>query len=186
MSRVPARAFVLVALIALLFTSAASAQVLGSRTLGKGDRGWDVVTLQHVLGMNGYDAGPADGIFGGMTKRAVKHFQRRRGLAADGRVGPLTTHSLAMDWRVRTASYYGPGLWGNRTACGGVLRRHMRGVAHRSLPCGTRVAVYANGRIAIFPVIDRGPYTSGVALDLTKAAAQRLALTTTQSVRFGW
>jgi rare lipoprotein A len=101
-------------------------------------------------------------------------------------VGPLTTHALAYSWRVRTASYYGPGLWGNRTACGKVLRRGMRGVAHRTLPCGTDVAVYANGRIAIFPVIDRGPYTKGVALDLTKAAANRLRLTTTQSVRFGW
>jgi rare lipoprotein A (peptidoglycan hydrolase) len=48
------------------------------------------------------------------------------------------------------------------------------------------MAVYANGRIAIFPVIDRGPYTDGVALDLTRAAARRLGVTTTQSVRFGW
>jgi peptidoglycan hydrolase-like protein with peptidoglycan-binding domain len=181
-----ARTLALAALTVLLTATAAHAAVLGSRTLGKGDRGWDVVTLQRVLGMNGYNPGPADGIFGGMTRHAVKSFQRRRGLTADGRVGPLTTHALAYLWRVRTASYYGPGLWGNRTACGKVLRRGMRGVAHRTLPCGTDVAVYANGRIAIFPVIDRGPYTKGVALDLTKAAASRLRLTTTQSVRFGW
>ena len=62
----------------------------------------------------------------------------------------------------------------------------MLGVAHRSLPCGTRVFVYANGRLRGFPVIDRGPYTSGIALDLTKAAADKLGMTTTQSVRFGW
>jgi peptidoglycan hydrolase-like protein with peptidoglycan-binding domain len=179
------RAFVLVAFIALLFASTASAGVLGWRTIGKGDHGGDVVVLQRVLGMNGYHPGPVDGIFGGKTKRAVKSFQRKHRLQADGRVGPVTTHALSFRWPVRTASYYGPGLWGNRTACGGVLRHGVRGVAHRSLPCGTRVAVYANGRIAFFPVIDRGPYTNGVALDLTRAAARMLRLTTTQDIRFG-
>jgi rare lipoprotein A (peptidoglycan hydrolase) len=180
------RSLILFALIALLAASSADAAVLGSRTLGKGDRGWDVLTLQRVLGMKGYHPGPADGIFGGRTKHAVKAFQRRRGLTVDGRVGPMTTHALSFSWPVRTATYYGPGLWGNRTACGKVLRKGVRGVAHRTLPCGTQMAVYANGRIAIFPVIDRGPYTDGVALDLTRAAARRLGVTTTQSVRFGW
>jgi rare lipoprotein A (peptidoglycan hydrolase) len=59
-------------------------------------------------------------------------------------------------------------------------------VAHRTLACGTRVAVYANGRIAIFPVVDRGPHTKGVSLDLTKAAAARLRVHHTTSVRAGW
>jgi peptidoglycan hydrolase-like protein with peptidoglycan-binding domain len=180
------RVLILVVLSSLLFAAAAGAQVLGSRTLARGDHGWDVVTLQRVLGMNGYHPGPADGVFGRKTKRAVKQFQRRRGLSADGRVGPLTTHALSFSWPVRTATYYGPGLWGNRTACGKVLRHGIRGVAHRTLPCGTPVAVYANGRIAIFPVIDRGPFTSGVALDLTRAAARRLSVSSTQTVRFGW
>lgn len=185
MTKVLKRAFILVALVALLFSTTAEAGVLGWRPLGKGDHGGDVVVLQRVLGMIGYNPGPADGIFGRGTKRAVKQFQRRRGLTVDGRVGPVTTHTLAFGWPVRTASYYGPGLWGNRTACGKVLRRGTAGVAHRSFPCGTPVAVYANGRIAIFPVIDRGPYRSGVAIDLTRAAARPLHVTTTQDVRFG-
>jgi peptidoglycan hydrolase-like protein with peptidoglycan-binding domain len=181
-----ARTFVLVAFIALLSTAAtAKAGVLGWRTLGKGDKGGDVVVLQRVLGMNGYDAGPVDGVFGRQTKRAVKRFQRRRHLTADGRVGPLTTHALSFGWPVKTASYYGPGLWGNRTACGTVLRKSTQGVAHRTFPCGARVAVYANARISIFRVIDRGPYRDGVALDLTRASARRLHVSTTQDVRFG-
>jgi rare lipoprotein A (peptidoglycan hydrolase) len=180
------RAFMLAAFIALLSTAAsAEAGVLGWRTLGKGDHGGDVVVLQRVLDMNGYRPGPADGIFGRHTKHEVKRFQRRHGLTVDGRVGPVTTHTLAFAWPVRTASYYGPGLWGNRTACGKVLRRGTVGVAHRSYPCGARVAVYANGRIAIFPVIDRGPYRDGVSLDLTRASARTLHVTTTQDVRFG-
>src|SRR5215213_9380386 len=108
---------------ALLAVTAAPAQAatLGERTLHKGSRGSDVITLQRVLGMKGYAVGPADGVFGPRTKRAVKRFQRRRGLAADGRVGPLTTHALAFSWKIRTASLFGPGLYGNRTACGFTL-----------------------------------------------------------------
>ena len=163
-----------------------SAYTLGQRVLEKGDRGDDVVTLQRILGMKGYPVGGADGVFGRRTKVAVKRFQRRRHLQADGRVGPATTRALARTWGVRTATYYGPGLYGNRTACGFTLRHRTRGVAHRSLPCGTRVPVYRNGLIAIFPVIDRGPHTSGVQLDLTHAAARKLGMRTTSAVRAGY
>ena len=175
------------ALLALLVAAApAAASTLGQRTLEKGDRGDDVDTPQRVLAMTGYSVGGADGDFGRRTKVAVKHFQHRRRLTADGRVGPATTRALARTWGLRTASYYGPGLYGNRTACGFTLRHRTRGVAHRSLPCGAPVPVYRNGRIAIFPVIDRGPYTRGVQLDLTHAAARKLGLSTTSAVRAGY
>ena len=180
------RILLLSIVLALVAAVSAQARVLGTRTLGRGDHGWDVVTLQRVLAMDGFSAGAADGWFGRKTLRAVKRFQRRRGLAVDGRVGPVTTHELAHRWNLWTASWYGPGLWGNKTACGQILRKRLRGVAHRTLACGTRVAVYANGRIAIFPVVDRGPHTNGVSLDLTKAAAQRLRVNHTTSVRAGW
>ena len=160
----------------------AEASVLGSRTLARGDHGSDVATLQRVLATDGFPAGSADGIFGRRTHRAVRRFQRSRGLAVDGRVGPATTRALAGGWVLRTASYYGPGLWGNRTACGQVLRRGLVGVAHRTLPCGTRLAVYTHGRLAIFRVIDRGPYVSGRWIDLTVAAARQLRINSTTSV----
>src|SRR4051794_32408739 len=105
------RVSILVALIALLFSATAEGGVLGWRTVSKGDHGGDVVVPQRVLGMNASPPAPADGIFGRHTKREVKRFQRRHGLTVDGRVGPVTTHTLAFAWPVRTASYYGPGLW---------------------------------------------------------------------------
>lgn len=167
-------------------TTTAQARTLGQRTLSKGAHGDDVITLQRVLAMKGYSVGGADGAFGQRTKVAVKHFQHRRRLKADGRVGPATTRALARTWGVRTATYYGPGLYGNRTACGFTLRHRTRGIAHRSLPCGARVPVYRNGLIAIFPVIDRGPMTRGVQLDLTHAAARKLGMSTTSAVRAGY
>src|SRR5688500_6354796 len=36
-------------------------------------------------------------------------------------------------------TWYGPGFYGNRTACGQRLTRSTQGVAHRTLPCGTKV-----------------------------------------------
>jgi rare lipoprotein A (peptidoglycan hydrolase) len=170
----------------LLTAVPAHAYVLGDRSLKKGSRGGDVVTLQRVLTMKGYSLGSADGVFGRLTKRAVRSFQKRRRLVADGIVGPVTTRALADTWEVRTATYYGPGLYGNRTACGKVLRPHTRGIAHRSLPCGKAVPIYHNGRIGIFRVIDRGPYTDGVALDLTARSARRVGMRSTSAVRAGY
>lgn len=71
------------------------------------------------------------------------------------------------------ATWYGPGFYGNRTACGKRLRSGTLGVAHRSLPCGTKVAILYRGRTITVPVIDRGPYTSAD-YDLTEETAERL------------
>src|SRR3712207_9322983 len=59
-------------------------------------------------------------------------------------------------YRVALASWYGPGLYGNRTGCGGRLTYGKLGVAHKSLPCGTKVTFRHRGRSVRVPVIDRG------------------------------
>jgi len=77
-------------------------------------------------------------------------------------------------WRVAGASWYGPGLYGNGVACGGTLRPSTIGVAHKTLPCGTMVKFKHRGHVVMARVIDRGPYISGRAWDLTEAAAEAL------------
>lgn len=72
------------------------------------------------------------------------------------------------------ATWYGPGLYGHRTACGQTLRPSTIGVAHRSLPCGTTIKFTYHGHSLITTVIDRGPYSTGNSWDLTNGA--RLAL----------
>jgi hypothetical protein len=72
------------------------------------------------------------------------------------------------------ATWYGPGLYGNGTACGQTLRPGTIGVAHRTLPCGTTVKINYHGHSLVTQVIDRGPYTPGNDFDLTNGA--RLAL----------
>lgn len=68
------------------------------------------------------------------------------------------------------ASWYGPGLFGNPLGCGGTLRPWTRGVAHKTLGCGTEVRVCAT-RCRTTRVVDRGPYVAGREFDLTQAFA---------------
>jgi len=95
-------------------------------------------------------------------------------------------YESSQDARARTADYdsvkatwYGPGLYGNRLACGGRLTHRTIGVAHKRLPCGSKVALKYRGRTVVVPVIDRGPYARGVSYDLTEATARKLGMTQT-------
>lgn len=63
-------------------------------TLRRGSRRSAVSDLQRRLQALGFNPGPADGIFGSGTDAAVRAFQRSRGLAADGIVGPATWGQL--------------------------------------------------------------------------------------------
>lgn len=85
---------------------------------------------------------------------------------------PLTTTV----YRPSTASWYGPGMYGTRTACGTTLTRGTFGVANKTLPCGTRVAIYYHGHTLTVPVIDHGPYVAGRDWDLTSATARLLGI----------
>jgi rare lipoprotein A len=83
----------------------------------------------------------------------------------------------------QVATWYGPGFFGDETACGQVLTRRIVGVAHRKLPCGTQVAFLYRGRYLRTKVIDRGPYGERAKWDLTQAAAKRLGLEVTDGVQ---
>ena len=87
-------------------------------------------------------------------------------------------------FRSAAASWYGPGLWGNKTACGATLRRGTIGVAHKTLPCGTTVKFVYHGHAIVTQVIDRGPYVNGRAFDLTQAAGEALGFEGVGRLRF--
>jgi hypothetical protein len=96
----------------------------------------------------------------------VVHERRLR--ASESSQRKLTAYRLA------GASYYGPGLYGNGVACGGTLMPGTMGVAHKTLPCGTKVKLRYHGRSVTVPVIDRGPYVAGRDYDLTEAVKVKL------------
>jgi rare lipoprotein A len=74
------------------------------------------------------------------------------------------------------ATWFGPGFYGQHTACGQTLTPATVGVANRKLPCGTLVKVTYDGQGLTIPVVDRGPYANGADWDLTAAAAQSLGI----------
>ena len=75
------------------------------------------------------------------------------------------------------ASWYGPGFYGNRTACGQTYTPEILGVAHKTLPCGTLLTLTFGARVVTVAVIDRGPYVAGRTLDLSNATKLALGCT---------
>lgn len=86
-------------------------------------------------------------------------------------VGPAAP---AGGWKKAQASWYGPGFYGNGTACGQRYTPELAGVAHKTLRCGTLVAFRHQGREVVVPVIDRGPYVTGRMWDLSAATCRAL------------
>jgi murein DD-endopeptidase MepM/ murein hydrolase activator NlpD len=67
---------------------------LGGRPLVLGMRGWDVAALQFALAWHGFPSGTFDGDFGLHTYEALRRFQVREGITADGIAGPETFAAL--------------------------------------------------------------------------------------------
>lgn len=80
-------------ILMILFIQAKPAQAESYR---QGASGETVRTIQKKLKNWGYYNGSVDGIFGSATTEAVKLFQRKNGLTADGVVGPATLEKLGI------------------------------------------------------------------------------------------
>ena len=90
--RVAALALVFAVNISLI----AFAQQAQAATYRQGSSGEQVRVIQTKLKNWGYYDGAVDGVFGSQTTQAVKYFQRKNGLTADGIVGPATLKALGM------------------------------------------------------------------------------------------
>ena len=87
-------AAILAAVILLASVPVHSARA--AAVLEVGSKGSDVTKIQKKLIQFGYMTGEADGRYGEKTRDAVKWFQRRNGLAADGKVGADTAAALGV------------------------------------------------------------------------------------------
>ncbi|MFL5235186.1 MAG: septal ring lytic transglycosylase RlpA family protein [Microvirga sp.] len=67
----------------------------------------------------------------------------------------------------------------NRTASGETFDAGALTAGHRTLPFGTKVEVVnlRNGRAVTVKITDRGPYTRGRVIDLSRAAARAIGMT---------
>ena len=62
-----------------------------------GSRSNEVTQIQTKLKRWGYYSGSVDGIYGSKTVAAVKYFQRKNGLTADGIAGPATLKAMGIN-----------------------------------------------------------------------------------------
>jgi rare lipoprotein A (peptidoglycan hydrolase) len=104
-----------------------------------------------------------------------------------GASAPTTTPTTSTSTQASSASvrptgiatWFGPGFYGHKTACGQTLTPKVVGVANRTLPCGTLIRVAWHGHALTVPVLDRGPYAHGADWDLTAGAARALGVNET-------
>ncbi len=75
------------------------------------------------------------------------------------------------------ASYYADKFHGKRTASGTKFHNYKLTAAHKSLPFGTKIKVTnpENCKSVIVEITDRGPFTKGREIDLSKKAFKEIA-----------
>lgn len=109
------------------------------------------------------------------------------GCAAPSRHDPLPPGSVQGGHEIDggVASWYGDRFHGRRTASGEAFDMHELTAAHRTLPFGTRVRVrnLDNGREVVVRINDRGPFTRGRVIDLSRAAAAAIGMTQSGTAR---
>lgn len=87
----------------------------------------------------------------------------------------LTSEAFAQNG---TASWYGPGFQGRKTASGQTFNTHAYTAAHKSLAFGSKVKVtnLKNKKSVLVTITDRGPYVRGRIIDLSQAAKNAIGM----------
>ena len=175
--RVAALALVFAVNISLI----AFVQQVQAATYRQGSSGEQVRVIQTKLKNWGYYDGAVDGVFGSQTTQAVKYFQRKNGLTADGIVGPATLKALGMsgggtpaqdtsvDLLARVISAEARGEpYSGQVAVGAVI---LNRVEHPSFPNTIAGVVYQPGA---FTCMVDGQFNEPVAESAVRAARDAL------------
>ena len=175
--RIAALALVFAVNISLI----AFAQQAQAATYRQGSSGEQVRVIQTKLKNWGYYDGVVDGVFGSQTTQAVKYFQRKNGLTADGIVGPATLKALGMsgggtpaqdtsvDLLARVISAEARGEpYSGQVAVGAVI---LNRVEHPSFPNTIAGVVYQPGA---FTCMVDGQFNEPVAESAVRAARDAL------------
>lgn len=151
----------------------------------KGASGATVTEIQTRLKNWGYYSGEVDGMFGSATEKAVKYFQQKNGLTADGVVGAQTLAALGINGgggdlsggtqsgdlyllaRVISAEARGEPYTGQVDVGAVVLNR----VRHSSFPNSISGVIYQSGA---FSCLDDGQFDEPIAESAYRAAQDAL------------
>ena len=113
--------------VALAASTGGSSSSSQSQTLQLGSKGSAVKQLQRKLRVS-----PVSGYYGNETRGAVKHFQKRKGLKADGVAGPATLRALGI--RVTKSGYATGGSAPSNGSSGSGSSRSSSGGSNVKLP----------------------------------------------------
>ena len=167
---------------ALVLITTAGIQTAFAATYRQGSSGQAVITIQTKLKNWGYYSGSVDGIYGSATVKAVKLFQQKNGLTADGICGPATLRALGISTtsgsssgsgdvallaRVISAEARGEPYSG-QVAVGAVI---LNRVSHPSFPSTISGVVYEPGA---FTCMTDGQINSAVSDSAYQAARDAL------------
>ena len=147
----------------------------------KGSSGPTVTQIQTRLKSWGYYSGAVDGVYGSATEKAVKYFQSKNGLAADGQAGDKTLAALGLYAgeepdsgdtellaRLISAEARGEPYIGQVAVGAVVLNR----VGHPSFPNTISGVIYQSGA---FSCIDDGQFWEPISDSAYRAAREAMA-----------
>ena len=169
--------------LALLLMAGVLATVASATGYKKGSSGETVKKIQTKLKEWGYYDGTVDGVYGSGTEKAVKYFQEKNGLTADGKAGQKTLDAMgifeeaaadssggdeALLARLISAEARGEPYSGQVAVGAVVLNR----VDHPSFPNSISGVIYQSGA---FSCLYDGQWDEPVADSAYKAAKEALA-----------
>lgn len=181
MNRYPKKIAALV--LALLLMAGVFATAASATGYKKGSSGETVKKIQTKLKEWGYYNGTVDGVYGSGTEKAVKFFQEKNGLTADGKAGQKTLDAMgifeeaaanssggdeALLARLISAEARGEPYSGQVAVGAVVLNR----VDHPSFPNSISGVIYQSGA---FSCLYDGQWDEPVADSAYKAAKEALA-----------
>lgn len=170
-------------LLVMILTSGILATVGSAASYKKGSSGETVKIIQTKLKEWGYYDGETDGVYGSGTEKAVKYFQEKNGLTADGKAGQKTLDAMgvfeeaaadssggdeALLARLISAEARGEPYTGQVAVGAVVLNR----VDHPSFPNSISGVIYQSGA---FSCLYDGQWDEPVADSAYKAAKEALA-----------
>ncbi len=134
---------------------------------------------------NGTDKSTADKVEKNATARNIIYIKEEKPIAVEGIRDKVTGGNIETEkdelakykhYQTGTASYYGGKWHGRKTANGEIFNQNSMTAAHKTLPFGTKVRVtnLNNGKSVIVRINNRGPYTKGRIIDLSKAAFSKI------------
>jgi N-acetylmuramoyl-L-alanine amidase len=170
-------------MMAMLLMIGLLATAVSAAGYKKGSSGETVKTIQTKLKEWGYYDGAVDGVYGSGTEKAVKYFQEKNGLTADGKAGQKTLDAMgifeeaaansnggdeALLARLISAEARGEPYSGQVAVGAVVLNR----VDHPSFPNSISGVIYQSGA---FSCLYDGQWDEPVADSAYKAAREAMA-----------